>query len=794
MRPVTACRLTCSLLLAMLMAWSLPALAADSTLVPAGAVWKYLDDGSNQGTAWRAPSFDDRGWRSGPAPLGYGDGDEATVLGYGPDPANKYVTTYFRRSFTITDPAAFVSLTLRVLRDDGAVVYVNGVEVFRSNMPAGAIDYLTPATVAISGGDESTYVTSPLSPAVLVPGPNVIAVELHQSTGASSDVSFDLELIGAHSATVIRGPYLQMATPTSMVVRWRTNVPTDRRVRYGESPASLSRVADGAGMGTEHEVRLTGLLPATRYYYSVGTTTAPLAGDASYVIVTPPAPGTAKPTRIWVIGDAGTASGNQVAVRDAYLGYTGARATDFWLMLGDNAYPNGADDKYQAAVFDVYASLLRQSPVWPALGNHDALSADSATQSGPYYDIFTLPTQGEAGGVASGTEAYYSFDYGTMHVIVLDSADSDRSSSGAMLTWLRADLAATSKPWIIAIWHHPPYTKGSHDSDTETELIEMRTNALPILEGGGVDLVLSGHSHAYERSFLIDGHYGTSTTFSASMKKDGGSGREDGTGPYRKPTVSPAHKGAVYAVAGSSGQATGGVLNHPAMYVSLNTLGSMVLDVNGERLDVTFLDSTGVVRDYFTMIKESPPKAPSRLGATAAGSTRINLAWTDNADNEAGFAVERSTDGVSFAQHGTAGVNATSYTDATAQASRTYWFRVRAINGVGPSGWSNVASVTTPAPPPTLPTAPNGLTATAVSRSQIKLAWTDRAGNESGFGIERSSDGLTFSQIATVGANVVVYLNTGLTANKTYKYRVRAFNAAGNSAYSNTASATTLRR
>ena len=127
-----------------------------------------------------------------------------------------------------------------------------------------------------------------------------------------------------------------------------------------------------------------------------------------------------------------------------------------------------------------------------------------------------------------------------------------------------------------------------------------------------MDLVLSGHSHSYERSFLIDGHYGTSSTFTPSMKKNGGSGREDGTGAYRKPTYGmAAHEGAVYAVAGSSGQTSGGLLNHPAMFISLNSLGSMVLDVNGNRLDAAFIDQAGVRRDYFTILK----------GAASSGST-----------------------------------------------------------------------------------------------------------------------------------------------------------------------------
>jgi len=126
-----------------------------------------------------------------------------------------------------------------------------------------------------------------------------------------------------------------------------------------------------------------------------------------------------------------------------------------------------------------------------------------------------------------------------------------------MMTWLREDVAATSQTWIIAFWHHPPYSKGSHDSDYEKELVEMRQNAVPILEEAGVDLVLAGHSHSYERSYLIDRHDGIASTFSDSNLVDGGDGREGSDGAYRKPSAGPApHEGAVYLVAGSSAGGT----------------------------------------------------------------------------------------------------------------------------------------------------------------------------------------------------------------------------------------------
>jgi hypothetical protein len=340
----------------------------------------------------------------------------------------------------------------------------------------------------------------------------------------------------------------------------------------------------------------------------VGSTTEILAGgDPNHVFVTAPPEGSSSPMRIWVLGDSGTGNANAIAVRDAYLSYTGPTRTDLWLMLGDNAYPSGTDAEYQTKLFDIYPTMLRRSVLWPTLGNHDGASADSSTQTGPYYDIFTLPTAGEAGGLASGTEAYYSFDYANVHFVVLDSFDTDRSPTGAMLTWLEQDLDATLADWIIAFWHHPPYSKGSHDSDDELELVQMRENVLPILDAHGVDLTLSGHSHSYERSFLLDGHYGDSSTLDPSMVLDGGDGRVGGSGPYTKVALGGTpHSGIVHAVAGSSGQTSGGSLDHPAMFVSLNVLGSMVLDIDGNRLDAVFLNGSGVVQDSFTIVKGCP--------------------------------------------------------------------------------------------------------------------------------------------------------------------------------------------
>ena len=169
-------------------------LGAGETLLPRGSAWSYLDDGSDQGTAWRFPGFDDSSWNVGLAELGYGDGDEVTEVSFGADEDEKFITTWFRTEFTILNPADWTALELLLKRDDGAVVYLNGTEVRRDNLPSGEIDFETEASGA---NGESDFHSSEIPAALLVEGVNVFAVEVHQSGPTSSDISFDLELIGS---------------------------------------------------------------------------------------------------------------------------------------------------------------------------------------------------------------------------------------------------------------------------------------------------------------------------------------------------------------------------------------------------------------------------------------------------------------------------------------------------------------------------------------------------------------------------------------------------------------------
>ncbi len=610
------------------------------TIFGFGSSWKYLDNGSNQGTAWRATGFDDAPWKTGNAQLGYGDGDEATIVSYGPSATNKYTTTYFRKTVNIPNVSAYTSFTMQVKRDDGIVVYVNGTELYRNNMPSGSIAYNTFASAVVGGADESTPLNVTISPAVFVNGNNVIAAEVHQVDLTSSDLTFDMSLAGPGSsggtANVTRGPYLQMGNQTAVTIKWRTDVAGNSRVYYGTSPGNLTSSADDAASTTEHTVRVTGLAPDTKYYYGIGTTTAMLAsGNDFYFKTAPPATSTRK-IRVAAFGDCGrNDNGFQSGTLSAYRNFIGSNETDLWLLMGDNAYDDGTDTEFTSNFFNPYGStILRNHMLFPSPGNHDYADDGglAASKNIPYYSIFNLPANAECDGVASGTESYYSFDYGPIHFLSLDSYGKENGGTtnfydtlGAQATWVKQDLAATDKKWIIAYWHHPPYCKGSHDSDTENDLIAIRQKFIRILERYGVDMVITGHSHDYERSYLLKGHFGVAGSFNPSVHAiSNSSGRYNNSSnscPYYMPPGKVNH-GTVYVVSGSAG-ADGPVMSGQwpmaALPFAQDDGGAFYFEIEDNRLDAKFIRKDGVIADQFSIMKDVNKSSAISIsnGATA---------------------------------------------------------------------------------------------------------------------------------------------------------------------------------
>jgi phosphodiesterase/alkaline phosphatase D-like protein len=194
---------------------------------------------------------------------------------------------------------------------------------------------------------------------------------------------------------------------------------------------------------------------------------------------------------------------------------------------------------------------------------------------------------------------------------------------------------------------------------------------------------------------------------------------------------------------------------------------------------------------YGTPTTVTIPAAPSNLVATSVSSSQINISFADNSNNETGFELQRSANGTTWSALATLAANTTSYSNTGLTASTIYYYRVRSTNSAGQSAWSNTANATTQGNTGTAPVAPSGLVASSISASQINLSFTDNSNNETLFRIQRSTDGSNFADLTTVGANVATYQNTGLAANTTYYYRVRAENFYGVSAYSNTANAKT---
>ncbi|OSZ77977.1 hypothetical protein CAP35_06830 [Chitinophagaceae bacterium IBVUCB1] len=422
---------------------------------------------------------------------------------------------------------------------------------------------------------------------------------------------------------ITRGPYLQAGSKTSITIRWRTDVPTDSRVGIGTTAGSYPISVTDNNNVTEHIIQVSGLNPNTKYYYTTGTTSLVLQGDAQNFFVTAPADSSKRKITAAVFGDCGRNDNNyqtnSLARYQNYLQNNGLAAADLMLLLGDNAYPNGTDAEYTTGFFMPYEnSILKNHILFPAPGNHEYAN-NAARQDDhniAYYDIFTVPTGGQSGGIASNNEAYYSYDWGNIHFLSLDSYGEEDAgttrlydTNGTQVQWIKADLAANTKKWTIAYWHHPPYTMGSHNSDTENDLVAFREKFIQILERNGVDLILCGHSHNYERSYLLNGYYGNENSFSkASHTRDSSSGRYDGSTqscPYTYKSGKYQH-GTVYVVAGSAG-ASGSVqagYPHNALPFAYNDGGMLMLEIEDNRLDARFIRQDGVIADKFTIMKD----------------------------------------------------------------------------------------------------------------------------------------------------------------------------------------------
>ncbi|APY07219.1 hypothetical protein BWZ20_02375 [Winogradskyella sp. J14-2] len=422
---------------------------------------------------------------------------------------------------------------------------------------------------------------------------------------------------------IVRGPYLQKGTETGVTIKWRTDAADTSVIEYStDMTFSTYSTFNEATLKTEHEVEIVGLTAGTVYYYRLGTGGSLLAHNSALYFKTHPTAGSIDPYTFWILGGIGKAgfssnSARAAEVRDAFYSYIGNHTIDGIILTGDNADSKGTDAQYQSSMFNTYSDKLQNSIVWSTIGNIDGQFVNNTSGPiGAYYDIFTFPTLGESGGLASGTESYYSFDYGNVHFIVLNSFEEDRSVGSTMYNWALNDIQNTTQQWIVGIWHHPPYSKGYHTSEgiqyngdpVEIELIEMRENIIPMLEANGIDLVIAGHSEVYERSYFINGHYGESASFDFATHTIGPSGDGDGkptsSGAYSKSSIGDnAGLGTVYSVNATASRIANGDLDHNAMFYAVKQYGTGILEVDGNNLSMKFLNRFGVIEDSFTIHK-----------------------------------------------------------------------------------------------------------------------------------------------------------------------------------------------
>ncbi|HKV36832.1 MAG TPA: Ig-like domain-containing protein [Pyrinomonadaceae bacterium] len=303
---------------------------------------------------------------------------------------------------------------------------------------------------------------------------------------------------GGPSITLVRQPYLQQVRGSTAIVVWATRESGSAEVRYwanNQTPQvvnATTRVFKQTSTGMafdyyQHEAQLGNLLPATSYNYDIfvnGIDATPSVVDRFNSAI-PKEPGSVS---FVAFGDSGDGSAEQAQISNLIA----KEPFDFALHAGDVAYEDGTYQQFHDFFFAPYSSWLRSRPVYPVIGNHD----DRTSFALPYRELFVLPENGASATFPDHKERYYSFDYGPVHFVALDSelAFEDTARRQEQVNWLSADLAATTQPWRVVFFHRPPYSSGFHGSD-----VALQQAFGPIFEQRRVQLVINGHEHDYER-------------------------------------------------------------------------------------------------------------------------------------------------------------------------------------------------------------------------------------------------------------------------------------------------------
>ncbi|MHA7963211.1 S-layer homology domain-containing protein [Paenibacillus sp. CAU 1782] len=483
------------------------------------AEWKYLDTGVDQGNSWQS-SYGDKDWAIGQAPLGFAAtttkfGSLNTTISFGSDSRNKHTTSYFVTNLNVDldEINSYGQLLGNFGIDDGAVMYVNGTEVFRAGMPEGTITYSTFATSNKSNPVlyNEIDLTAPLK-ANLQDGDNVIAVEVHQSTLTSSDLYFDMEL-----TAMLDAPPLEVSKvvvtfngnpQTSKGFVWYTPLTSTRsdlevvektggQADFGNAQAFIGNAKTATNSIAEHvhKAEAAGLKPDTEYFFRVGDKDLNIWSETG---VFETAPAEKVPFTFIDLTDTQAKEEDEAILSGQTLEKALATVPDakFVVHNGDVVENGTAEEEWNWLLGHSQNSLLRTTIV-PAAGNHEPSGSS-------FFEHFNLQ-QAENSATVSG--AYYSYDYSNVHFIVLNTNENSSEYANMSLEqveWLKQDVAKAKEAgaeWIILNMHKGPYTTASHATDTDIMgATGLRTKIAPLIAELKIDLVLQGHDHIYART------------------------------------------------------------------------------------------------------------------------------------------------------------------------------------------------------------------------------------------------------------------------------------------------------
>lgn len=667
-------------------------LIASDALIPTSAEWKYLDNGSNQGTAWRTPGFDDSGWATGNAQLGYGDGDEETVVSYGPDANDKHITTYFRHTFNIADASSIPFLNFSFIRDDGIVIYLNGTEVVRSNMPGGTINYQTFASASVSGSAEDSFLEATVAAtSLLVNGDNTIAAEIHQRNATSSDISFALQLEAGSSSEFVNTIWSGGITATSAKVNAKIALDSSTvRLVVSDNPNLSNPVFSGfvtASQATNNRVAalsIAGLTPDTPYYYAI---------EAEGVIDTTMI-GEFQTFAEWSFSYTFAVSGD-ATLGSAHPVFTTVRAQEplFFLSPGDLFYADiGVNDRnlfraaYNASLTSVTQSqLYQQVPIAYMWDDHD-YGPNNSDASAPGREAARLTYQEYVPhyplGAGSGDVAIYqSFDVGRAKFILTDLRSERDDGSNTMMgtaqkAWFKQELLAANGKYPLIFWLSSVPWISSSSSDTWHGFSAERTELANFIKDnniGGV-VIISADAHMLALDDGTNSDYATGggaamPVFHAAALDRGGSTKG---GPYTHGPFADDGQFALISVTDSGDD-------------------EICLDFSGLRRNDADGSLTELI-DWGTCFTAVPDAAEPEVtaGINSLNPTTLDLSWTPEPDNCGHEVHESSTayfayDATTLLQTLPNNDDDTTVANAMGSAEENHFYKVVGVNCNGAS-------------------------------------------------------------------------------------------------------------